>query len=78
MVRLSAAFLLTLPVAAAFTAAPALGQQQRLPPPAIYEERLPPGMGCYDEDDVLPPPGRCSASWPSSAWSSEPRFSLSG
>ena len=48
MVRLSAAFLLTLPVAAAFTAAPALGQQQRLPPPVIYEERLPPVMGSYE------------------------------
>ena len=60
MVRLSAAFLLTLPVAAAFTAAPALGQQQRLPPPAIYEERLPPVMGSYDDEDVLPPPGRAA------------------
>ena len=67
MVRLSAAFLLTLPVAAAFTAAPALGQQQRLPPPAIYEERLPPVMGSYDDEDVLPPPGRAARPRPSSA-----------
>ena len=42
MIRFSAGFLLALPVAAAFTAVPALAQ---LPPPGIYEERLPPVMG---------------------------------
>jgi lipoprotein-anchoring transpeptidase ErfK/SrfK len=54
MNRFFAAFLLALPVAAAFTAAPALAQQ--LPPPGIYEERLPPVMGGYDDDVVAPPP----------------------
>ena len=52
MVRISAAFLLTLPVAAALTAAPALAQ---LPPPGIYQERLPPVMGGYDDDEDGPP-----------------------
>jgi lipoprotein-anchoring transpeptidase ErfK/SrfK len=57
MIRFSAAFLLTLPVAAAFSAAPALAQYT-LPPPGAYEERLPPVMGGYDDDDSrLPPPG---------------------
>jgi lipoprotein-anchoring transpeptidase ErfK/SrfK len=55
MIRFSAAFLLALSVAAAFTAAPARAQQ--LPPPGIYEERLPPVMGGYDdEEDSLPAP----------------------
>jgi lipoprotein-anchoring transpeptidase ErfK/SrfK len=54
MNRFFAAFLLALPVAAAFTAAPALAQQ--LPPPGMYEERLPPVMGGYDDDVVAPPP----------------------
>ena len=52
MIRISAAFLLTLPVAAGFTAAPA---QAQLPPPGVYEERLPPVMGGYDEDEDGPP-----------------------
>ena len=52
MIRISAAFLLTLPVAAVFTAAPA---QAQLPPPGVYEERLPPVMGGYDEDEDGPP-----------------------
>jgi lipoprotein-anchoring transpeptidase ErfK/SrfK len=54
MIRFSAAFLLTLPVVAAFSVAPAAAQY-RLPPPGAYEERLPPVMGGYD-DDSLPPP----------------------
>ena len=56
MIRFSAAFLLALPIAAAFTAAPALAQQ--LPPPGIYEERLPPVMGGYEDDEEysLPAP----------------------
>jgi lipoprotein-anchoring transpeptidase ErfK/SrfK len=58
MIRFSGAFLLTLPVAAALTAAPALGQQ--LPPPGIYEERLPPIMGSSDDEDALPPPRRAT------------------
>ena len=53
MIRFSGAFLLTLPVAAVLNAVPALSQQ--LPPPRIYEERLPPVMGNYDDEDVLPP-----------------------
>jgi lipoprotein-anchoring transpeptidase ErfK/SrfK len=55
MTRFSGALLFTLPVAAALTAAQAVAQQ--LPPPRIYEERLPPVMGSYDDDDVIPPPG---------------------
>src|ERR1700741_108069 len=58
MIRFSGVFLLTLPVAAALTAAPALAQQ--LPGPRIYQERLPPVMGSYDDEDVLPPPGRAT------------------
>jgi lipoprotein-anchoring transpeptidase ErfK/SrfK len=59
MTRFSGAFFLTLPVAAALTAAPALAQQS--PSPRIYyEERLPPVMGSYDDDDVLPPPSRAT------------------
>jgi lipoprotein-anchoring transpeptidase ErfK/SrfK len=54
MIRFSAVFLLTLPAAAAFMAAPALAQQN-LPPPGVYEERLPPIMGGYDDDDDVPP-----------------------
>ena len=45
--------MLTLPVAAAFLATPALAQRP-LPPPGIYEERLPPVMGRYDDDDLYP------------------------
>jgi len=48
MIRISAAILLTLPVAAAFTAASALAQ---LPPPGVYQERLPPVMDRDDDDD---------------------------
>lgn len=53
MARFSAAFMLTLPVVAAFLATPALGQRP-LPPPGVYEERLPPVMGRYDDDDLYP------------------------
>ena len=58
MIRFSGAFLLTLPVAAALTAGSALAQQ--LPPPGIYEERLPPIMGNPDDEDELPPPRRAT------------------
>src|SRR5262245_16070401 len=59
MVRFSAGFLLTLPVAAALTAAPAMAQYTLPPPGAYYEERLPPVVGgYYDDEDVLPPPRR--------------------
>lgn len=58
MIRFSGAFLLTLPVAAALTAGSALAQQ--LPPPGIYEERLPPIMGSPDDEDELPPPRRAT------------------
>ena len=57
MIRLTAAFLLTLPVAAVIAAAP-VAAQYNLPPPGVYEERLPPVMGANDEDGTLPPPGR--------------------
>jgi len=61
MIRFSAAFLLTLPVAAAISAAPALAQYN-LPPPGVYQERLPPVMGASEDDDnMLPPPGRGQA-----------------
>jgi len=50
MIRLSAAFLLTLPVAVVMTAAPVMAQY-RLPPPGVYEERLPPVMGADEDDD---------------------------
>jgi len=53
MARFSAAFMLTLPVAAAFLATPASAQRP-LPPPGVYEERLPPVMGRYDDDDLYP------------------------
>ena len=53
MVRFSAAFMLTLPVAAAFLATAALAQRP-LPPPGVYEERLPPVMDRYDDDDLYP------------------------
>jgi len=53
MARFLAAFMLTLPVAAAFLATPALAQRP-LPPPGVYEERLPPVMGRYDDDDLYP------------------------
>ena len=53
MARLAFAFVLTLPVAAAFSATPALAQRP-LPPPGVYEERLPPVMGSYDDDDLYP------------------------
>jgi lipoprotein-anchoring transpeptidase ErfK/SrfK len=45
----------------AFTATPALAQYN-LSPPGVYEERLPPVMGGYDEEDnSLSPPGRGQA-----------------
>ena len=55
MIRFSAVFLLALPVAAAFAVAPALAQ---LPPPGVYEERLPPVMDNYDDDDLPPRAGQ--------------------
>ena len=57
MIRFTAAFLLTLPGAAVLSAVPALAQYN-LSPPGIYtEERLPPVMGTYDDDQrALPPP----------------------
>jgi lipoprotein-anchoring transpeptidase ErfK/SrfK len=54
MARFSSAFMLTLPVAAAFLATPALAQRPLPPPGVIYEERLPPVMGRYDDDDLYP------------------------
>jgi len=53
MARFSCAFALTLPVAAALLATPALAQRP-LPPPGVYQERLPPVMGSYDDDDLYP------------------------
>jgi lipoprotein-anchoring transpeptidase ErfK/SrfK len=53
MARFSSVFALTLPVAAAFLATPALAQRP-LPPPGVYDERLPPVMGRYDDDDLYP------------------------
>jgi lipoprotein-anchoring transpeptidase ErfK/SrfK len=53
MARLPFVFVLALPVATAFSAAPALAQRP-LPPPGVYEERLPPVMGRYDDDDLYP------------------------
>jgi lipoprotein-anchoring transpeptidase ErfK/SrfK len=47
MARFRSAIMLTLPIAA-LLAAPALAQQP-LPPPGLYDERLPPVM--YDDDD---------------------------
>jgi lipoprotein-anchoring transpeptidase ErfK/SrfK len=58
MIRSSAAFLLSLPVAVAFTAAPVLAQYAPPPPGAYYRERLPPAVGSYDDEDLLPPPPR--------------------
>ena len=58
MIRSSAAFLLALPVAVAFTAAPVLAQYAPPPPGAYYRERLPPAIGSYDDDEDLPPPPR--------------------
>src|SRR5262245_48878953 len=54
MARFSSAFVLTLPVAAAFLATPALAQRPLPPPGVVYEERLPPVMGRYDDDDLYP------------------------
>ncbi|MGC1880009.1 MAG: hypothetical protein WA703_02210, partial [Pseudolabrys sp.] len=56
MIRSSAAFLLALPVAVAFTAAPVLAQYAPPPPGAYYRERLPPAVGVYDDEDLPPPP----------------------
>jgi len=57
MIRFTAAFLLTLPGAAVLSAVPALAQYN-LSPPGIYtEERLPPVMDTYDDDQrALPSP----------------------
>ena len=78
MIRFSAAFLLSLPVAAVFTAAPALAQ---LPPPGVYEERLPPVMGGYDDEDDVPPragqwrvPGQAAPNPDDDAGLPPPRF----
>ena len=54
MARFSSTFMLTLPVAVAFLATPALAQQRPLPPPGIYQDRLPPVLGNYDDDDLYP------------------------
>ena len=54
MARFSSAFVLTFPVAVAFLVTPALAQQRPLPPPGIYQDRLPPVMGNYDDDDLYP------------------------
>src|SRR5262245_47870550 len=60
MIRSFAAFLLSLSVAAVFTAAPVLAQYAPPPPGAYYRERLPPVIGGYDDEDLLPPPPRNS------------------
>ena len=54
MARFSSAFVLTLPVAAAFLVTPAQAQRPLPPPGGVYEERLPPVMGRYDDDDLYP------------------------
>jgi lipoprotein-anchoring transpeptidase ErfK/SrfK len=53
MARFAYAFMLTLPVSAVVLATSALAQRP-LPPPGVYEERLPPVMGSYDDDDLYP------------------------
>ena len=53
MARFSYVFVLILPVTAAFSVTPALAQRP-LPPPGVYEDRLPPVMGNYDDDDLYP------------------------
>ena len=53
MIRRYGLFLLTLPVAAAFSAAPAVAQSYSSPPPGYYRSAPPPGA-YYD--DRLPPP----------------------
>jgi lipoprotein-anchoring transpeptidase ErfK/SrfK len=53
MTRLSSAFALAVPVAVAFLATPALAQRP-LPPPGVYEDRLPPVVGGYNDDDLYP------------------------
>jgi lipoprotein-anchoring transpeptidase ErfK/SrfK len=53
MIRRYGLFLLTLPAAAAFSAAPAIAQYYSAPPPGYYRSGPPPGS-YYD--DQLPPP----------------------
>jgi lipoprotein-anchoring transpeptidase ErfK/SrfK len=53
MTRRFGFFLLTLPVAAAFSAAPALAQNYSSPPPGYYRSGPPPGS--YYEDQLPPP-----------------------
>jgi lipoprotein-anchoring transpeptidase ErfK/SrfK len=57
MIRFSGALLLALPAAVVFGAAPAMAQYSP-PPRGYYEERLPPVIGGYDDEDLLPPPRR--------------------
>ena len=53
MIRRYGLFLLTLPVAAAFSAAPALAQNYSSPPPGYYRDAPPPGA--YYDDRAAPP-----------------------
>jgi len=63
MIRFSTAFMLALPVTVAFAPTTA-SAQQNLPPPGVYQERLPPVMGSYDDDDdALPPPPPRGGRW---------------
>src|SRR5215475_6747950 len=57
MIRFSGALLLALPVVAVFGAASAMAQYGP-PPRGYYEERLPPVIDGYDDEDLLPPPRR--------------------
>ena len=57
MIRFSGALLLALPAAVVFCAVPAMAQYSP-PPRGYYEERLPPVIGGYDDEDLLPPPRR--------------------
>src|SRR5262249_45231251 len=54
---LSGALLLALPAVAVFGAASAIAQYGP-PPRGYYEERLPPVIDGYDDEDLLPPPRR--------------------
>jgi lipoprotein-anchoring transpeptidase ErfK/SrfK len=55
MIRFSAVFSLALPVAAGLTVLVALPAWAQLPPPGVYQERLPPVMDGYDDEDDGPP-----------------------
>src|SRR5215475_7870860 len=57
MIRFSGALLLALPAVAVFGAASAIAQYGP-PPRGYYEERLPPVIDGYDDEDLLPPPRR--------------------